>query len=95
MVVDDGGGSKKRSRAVLLVLCGLPGAGKTTLARCLEAWLREEEAADRVVHYVGFDAIEACLRSPEGELKAFCLLPLSVARSDLNNHSIKSSRLEP
>lgn len=28
--------------AVVVILCGLPGAGKTTLARQLQAWLEEE-----------------------------------------------------
>ena len=82
-----------RCPAVLVVLCGLPGGGKTTLARRLEAWLGAEEGGsggggagpmvrfDRLafggntpvsinwsnpnqeVRYVGFDAIEAGLRS--------------------------------
>lgn len=30
---------------VVLVLCGLPGAGKSTLARRIQAWLEDEEGA--------------------------------------------------
>lgn len=54
----------------MLVFCGLPGAGKTTLARRVQAWLQEEgeDGAGSVVavHYVGFDAVEASLRSEGG-----------------------------
>lgn len=48
--MDDGRSSE--GRAVLLVLCGLPGAGKTTLARRLEAWLGAEKGGGVVRVYV-------------------------------------------
>jgi adenylylsulfate kinase-like enzyme len=47
-MAEDGSGEpddKDGSRAVVVVLCGLPAAGKTTLAWRLQAWLEEEGGA--------------------------------------------------
>ena len=49
---------RTRARTCLLNMCGLPGAGKSTLARALAARVNADEACDTYVTLVSFDEIE-------------------------------------
>lgn len=55
--MDEGGGERVVARTCLLNMCGLPGAGKSTLARALAAHLADDDH-DICVSLVSFDDIE-------------------------------------
>lgn len=55
--MDEGGGERVVARTCLLNMCGLPGAGKSTLARALAAHLADD-VHDIRVSLVSFDDIE-------------------------------------
>ena len=59
-------GAERRARCFVLVMCGLPGAGKSTLARALDARGRARRGVDASVVWVCFDAIERETRGREG-----------------------------
>lgn len=60
---------------MILVFCGIPGAGKTQLAGRLQSWLQQQQQQQKdttinpppLIKYIDFDAIEASLPHEQGE----------------------------
>jgi tRNA uridine 5-carbamoylmethylation protein Kti12 len=55
------------SSATVILICGLPASGKSTLARKLKDHFQESQSTRRVVHYLEYDAFEDLIVSQQQE----------------------------